>query len=76
MGQNICIDVRVFGFSRHGLNIRLSSLCLSKIWRSLSVPSKTLPVSLNRAESSSSRGNRDWLSHSRTLPRLKIRNGF
>lgn len=76
MGQNSCIDIHVFGFSRHVLNIKLISLCLSKTWRSLNVPSKTLPVSLNRAESSSSRGNRDWLSHSRTLPRLKIRKGF
>lgn len=47
-----------------------SSPRASRICRSLSLPSNTLPVSLKRADSSRSRGNMESCSHTRTLSRL------
>lgn len=52
------------------VSIRRLSPWASRTWRSLAVPSSTLPVSLKRAPSSRSRGNSDLLSHARTSSRL------
>lgn len=56
------------------VKVNTGSPCASRIWRSLSVPSNTLPVSLKSTESSSSRGNRESFSHVRTSSRLKEEN--
>lgn len=52
------------------------SPCVSQIFRSLTAPSNTLPVSLRRVESSSSRGNRESFSHIRTSSRLHDKSRY
>lgn len=69
-----CVQIQQVKESSDGEHVQVSP-CVSRTCRSLSVPSNTLPVSLKRAGSSTSRGNRDSFSHIKTLSRLKDKPG-